>query len=100
MEAAAVVAPYLFRSGPDYGAPKPGDDVPPLVYSTIAAYELSRMNLPDGPVTDDPNPDVAKWRKWAIAHKLVSPEIVAAAPTVTPTPTPTTIPRLRPLHQK
>jgi hypothetical protein len=102
MEAAAVVAPYLFRSGPNYK--NPPTDALTSDYSTTAAFELARMKLPGSPVTYDPAvyqpPAVEKWRKWAIDHKLVSPEVVAAAPKVEPTPTPTTIPRLEPLLQQ
>ena len=102
MEAAAVVAPYLFRSGPDYGPPKPGDDVIPMKYSTTAAYELGRMNLPNAPVSGDPvlygYAEYYKWKKWAIEHKLVDPKTVTLGPEPKQTPAGTPLPRLEPLR--
>lgn len=88
MDAAAVAAPYLFRSGPDFKGNNPEGYAS---YAENAAFYLMWMNLPDNPTPGDPefqNPDVPKWQQWAIAHKLAGPGINAPAanPSTSPTP--------------
>jgi len=91
MEAAKVVAPYLFRSG---GFPSAHMY---YEYQSMAAATLERMKIPGSPVTpEDPTMwyplDVGKWRKWAIEKKLVASEIVAKAPKLKPLPPPVRYP--------
>ena len=89
MESAAVVAPYLFRGGPNYDPSKPGYDRIHEAFLSSAAFELGRMNLPDAPVTGDPmlygDAEREKWQQWAIAHKLAGPGVnVSASPSASP----------------
>ena len=73
LEAAEVIAPYLFDfRGVFY------ENIPVSIYNFNAAWALGRMRFGDAPTPKRPEKygpdDRIAWQKWAIAHGMVPKE--------------------------
>ena len=74
LEAAEVVAPYLF----DFRMPAHSGDSSVDIYNFSAAWTLGAMRLADSPTSASPEKygpeEHVAWQKWAITHQMVPKE--------------------------